>query len=111
MSHKFISHGKVENSAFQKGSSHIHILASPGIPLPDQLGGDGGDLLAALHLPAHRRRLRLGRLARDAEQVVHRAGDDLRQEGEEQGRDKSLLTPVFLATWLCPKLFFVFMLT
>ena len=83
MSHKFISHGKVENSAFQKGSSHIHILASPGIPLPDQLGGDGGDLLAALHLPPHRRHLRLGRLAGDAEQVVHRVGDDLRQEGEE----------------------------
>ena len=93
------------------GSSHFHILSSPGIPPPDQLGGDGGDLLAPLHLPAHRRRLRLGRLAGDAEQVVHRVGDDLRQEGEEQGRDKSLLAPVFLPTWLCPKLFFVFMLT
>ena len=93
------------------GSPHFHILSSPGIPPPDHLGGDGGDLLAALHLPPHRRRLRLGRLARDAEQVVHRAGDDLRQEGEEQGRDKSLLAPVFLPTWLCAKLFFVFILS
>ena len=84
---------------------------SKGISLPDPAGGDGGDLLAALNLPPHRRPLRLGRLARDAEQVVHRAGDDLRQEGEEQGRDKSLLAPVFLPTWLCAKLFFVFILS
>ena len=78
--------GKIHISTYS--ISHILMPPSEGISYPDPAGGDGGDLLAALHLPPHRRPLRLGRLARDAEQVVHRAGDDLRQEGEERGRDK-----------------------
>merc|ERR1711963_1076438 len=52
-----------------------------GISLPVTAGGDGGDLLVALHLPPHRGGLCPDCLARDTEQVHQPAGGNLCQEG------------------------------
>ena len=71
--------GKIHISTYS--ISHILMPPSEGISYPDPAGGDGGDLLVALHRSPNRGGLCPDCLARDAEQVHQRAGGNLCQEG------------------------------